>query len=120
MNNTAAKYSAYAVAEAPVRTERSIEYQAFAEVTSSLTKANKAKETNFNELATAVHANRRLWNLLAQDVASEDNKLPVEFRAQIFSLSIFVGKQTSKILDGSASVTSLIEINRSIMVGLRN
>lgn len=120
MNNTAAKYSAYAVAEAPVRTERGIEYQAFAEVTSALTKSKSKGQEDFPQLAEAVHANRRLWNLLAQDVASDENKLPVEFRAQIFSLSIFVGKQTAKILEGNATVETLIEINRNVMVGLRN
>lgn len=119
MSNAAAQLSAYKVTATPVRSERSIEYQAFADVTRAMSEAQKGGAGDFPRLANAVHANRRLWNLLAKDVASDDNKLPVEFRAQIFSLSIFVGNHASKVLDGNASLDTLIEINRSIMVGLR-
>ena len=73
----------------------------------------------FNGLATAIHDNRRLWTLLAGDVADEGNTLPQGLRAQIFYLAEFTLHHSPKVLDGSASADVLVEINTAVMRGLR-
>ena len=60
-----------------------------------------------------------LWTLLGTSVASEDNELPKELRAQLLSLAEFSISHTGKVLNGSASADVLVEINTSMMKGLR-
>lgn len=120
MNNLALKNSAYNVENSTVRSEKSIEYQAFADATSAMSRYSENNSDDFSVLAKVTHQNRRLWNVLATDVMSDDNQLPVSVRAGIFSLSQFVMKHSSQVLNGDATLDALIEINRSVMRGLRN
>jgi len=68
--------------------------------------------------AEAVDLNRRLWNLLAVDVLSDENLLPEETRASILSLNEFTRTHSRKVLREEADVRPLIEINAAIMRGL--
>ena len=107
----------YASAQAPIRTDRGTEYEAFARTTGAL-KSAKVKDS-FPALAEALHENRRLWTLLATSVADKDNQLPQQLRAQLFYLAEFTLQHTDKVLNKTADVDVLIEINTSIMKGLR-
>jgi flagellar protein FlaF len=111
--------TAYNSPAAPIRTDRGIEYSAFAKITHQLSATAANKKTSFPEFVKALNDNRRLWTLLAGDVASPDNQLPKELRAKIFYLAEFTRKHTSAILKGKADEVSLIDINTSIMRGLR-
>ncbi|MGB0497875.1 MAG: flagellar biosynthesis regulator FlaF [Rubricella sp.] len=97
-------------------TPRAVEYEAFARVTAAL---GTAKSGPFAALATALHENRRLWDMLAADIAGDANELPVELRARIFYLAEFTRLQTGRILAGEAEPDILVEINTAIMRGLR-
>lgn len=119
MNTQALARSAYGDARAPVRTDRSVEYQAFAKVTAALNEAKGKGRKDMVRWVEALHLNRNLWSILGDDVADDANQLPIELRKQIFSLSRFVNKQTSKVVDGTAEIDPLIDINTSIMRGLR-
>ena len=119
MNSLALAQSAYGDASAAVRTDRSVEYQAFAKVTAALTEARDAETPDFVAKVEALHLNRQLWNILGNDVAEENNALPINLRQEIFSLSRFVDQQTPKVMDGSAAIDALIDINTAIMRGLR-
>jgi flagellar protein FlaF len=66
----------------------------------------------------ALHWNRRLWTTLATDCSSPDNRLPMQLRANIISLSIWVDKHTSEVMQKQAAIQPLIDINRIIMQGL--
>lgn len=103
-----------------VRTDRSIEYDTFARITAALRKAAAAAKENFAAFARALDDNRRLWTIIAADVADGGNGLPKQLRAQIFYLAEFTLTQTSRILRGDASADVLIEINTMIMRGLRS
>lgn len=116
MNAVEKARSAYSRADAPLGTARDTEYEAFARVTRHLSLAGGG---NFAALARALHDNRRLWTALAADVASRNNALPAKLRAQIFYLSEFIRLHSGKVMDGSASLDVLIDINKSIMRGLR-
>ncbi len=111
--------TAYAQNKAPIRTPRSTEYDAFARVTHRLKTAADGGTAGFAHLAAALHENRRLWTMLAADVAEQENALPRELRARIFFLAQFTTIHTSKILRGEDDVDALVDINTAIMRGLR-
>lgn len=111
--------TAYATAAQPIRTDRGTEFEAFARVTRAMKSAETKGKTGFSELAQAVLENRRLWTIIAADVADDDNGLPQQLRAQIFSLAEFTNQHSSRVLSGKASAGTLIDINAAMMRGLR-
>lgn len=111
--------TAYATNQAPIRTPRSIEYEAFARATRNLKIAMDLGPKGFSSLVAALHTNRRLWTILAADVAENGNGLPDDLRARIFYLSEFTAQHTRKVLRKEESAADLIEINTAIMRGLR-
>jgi flagellar protein FlaF len=111
--------TAYAANKTPIRTPRSTEYDAFAHVTHRLRTADARGTAGFADLAQALHANRRLWTLLAADVAEDGNGLPPDLRARIFYLAEFTTLHSRKVLRGDETAEALVEINTAIMRGLR-
>lgn len=111
--------TAYSSAAAPVRTQQSTEYEVFAQITSRIRSAQAKGQPAFAELVAALHDNRRLWTLLAADVADAGNALPEALRAQIMYLADYTLHHTPLILKKTASAEILIEINTAIMRGLR-
>jgi len=111
--------TAYSSASSMTRTDQATEYEVFGIVTSKIKKAITRKERNFSELAVALHDNKRLWAILAADVAKPSNGLPKQLRAQIIYLFEFVNLHTQKVLHDQASPDALIDINTSVMRGLR-
>lgn len=112
--------TAYAASAAPTRTDRGMEYEAFARATSAMRTANAEGKRGFPALARALDDNRRLWVLMATNVADRDNRLPQQLRAQIFYLAEFSLQHTSKVLAGEATADVLIDINTAVMRGLRD
>ncbi|PIE08361.1 MAG: flagellar biosynthesis regulator FlhF [Rhodobacterales bacterium] len=119
MNALQMAKTAYASNKAPIRTPRGIEYEAFARITHRLKSAAIQGEPGFPDLAEALHLNRRLWTMLAADVAEQDNGLPAELRARIFYLSEFTTQHSRKVLRGDETIEALVEINTAVMRGLR-
>lgn len=119
MNATLHAQNAYRMKSQPIRTDRDTEYDAFARITSRLKSAASRSPAGFKELAAAIHDNRRLWTLLASDVASRENALPEALRERILYLSEFTRVHSSKVLRREANADALVEINTAIMKGLR-
>ena len=103
-------------AEGPKQTE----YRLFGLVTRALLEAAEADEKDFSGRMKALHWNRRLWSTIAGDCANPDNVLPNELKASIISLSMWVNKHTSEVMQGQQKIEPLIDINRIIMQGLSN
>lgn len=101
-------------AEGPKQTE----YRLFGVVTRALMDAAAKDESDFGGRIKALHWNRRLWSTLASDCASADNALPMDLRASIISLSIWVDKHTSSVMLKEEPIQPLIDVNRIIMQGL--
>ncbi len=80
---------AYTNQAAPIRTTRGTEYEVFAKITHRLNAAARKGKMGFPALASAIHDNRKLWTMLAADVADDDNGLPNDLRARIFYLAEF-------------------------------
>ncbi len=109
---------AYQQAAQRAETPRDVEYRLFAEVTRALMDAKSLPRTDFKGWMDALHWNRRLWSVLADDCAHEANALPEATRAQIISLSLFVNRHTSAVMRQEGDIDTLIDINRSVMQGL--
>ena len=109
--------TAYTSSSAPVRTERGTEYDVFSRVTHALKAATE--KSDYPAFISALHENRKLWTLLAVDVADAENGLPRELRAQLFYLAEFTQKHTSLVIAGKADPAPLIDVNTSVMRGLR-
>ena len=101
-------------AEGPKQTE----FRLFGLVTRALVDASQADESDLSGRMRALHWNRRLWTTLAGDCASPANGLPMDLRANIISLSIWVDKHTSDVMQKKLSIQPLIDVNRIIMQGL--
>jgi flagellar protein FlaF len=119
MSLAAHALNAYSDSRAPVRSERSLEYLAFARMTKQLQAIDIENPTHFAPLATALHDNLRLWNILAADVAQDGNPLPRNLRAKLFYLAEFTRTHTARVLTQEASHDVLIDINKMVMRGLR-
>ena len=101
-------------AEGPKQTE----YRLFGLVTRALMDAEQKDESDLSGRMRALHWNRRLWTTLAGDCSSPENRLPMELRANIISLSIWVDKHTSQVMQRKGKIQDLIDVNRIIMQGL--
>ena len=110
---------AYAQSAAPTRTPRDTEYEAISKITHRLNSAAARRETDFSAFVQALHENRRLWSVLATDVADADNALPNNLRARIFYLAEFTEQHSSQVLGNKATVEPLLEINMAVLRGLR-
>lgn len=120
MNAIAKAQNAYRNDAHLVRTDRDTEYDAFARITHRLRTASRQGEAGFRDLVEALYDNRRLWTILAVDVADKNNPLPSALRARIVYLAEFTQQHSSQVLARRASVEPLIEINTAVMRGLRN
>lgn len=110
--------NAYQTLQKKVETPRETEYRLFTQVTRALIEAASLPKTEIARRMDALDWNRRVWSFLASDCYDPNNGLPEQLRAGIISLSIFVGKYTSEIMQKDADIETLIDINRTIMQGL--
>jgi flagellar protein FlaF len=118
MSALALTQNAYGDATRATGTPRGVEYQVFSQITGQLNRANRAGQP-FGELAMALHENLRLWTVIATDVTSPANGLPVTLRGRLADLSKFTRSHTQKVLRNEADAGVLIEINTAVMRGLR-
>ncbi|MFC3069715.1 flagellar biosynthesis regulator FlaF [Phenylobacterium soli] len=109
---------AYQQAAARAESPRDIEYRLFGQVTRALIAAADLDVTDIAGRMEALDWNRRLWSVLASDCSSPGNQLPVQLRASIISLSLWVNRHTSEIMRNEAEFGPLIDVNRMMMQGL--
>ncbi len=97
---------------------RQTEYRLFGEVTRALMEAQESSDVQVR--VAALDWNRRLWTVLAADCSGPQNQLSKEVRAQIVTISMWVQRHTSKAIRKEEDIQPLIDVNRSIMEGLRH
>jgi flagellar biosynthesis activator protein FlaF len=108
---------AYQRVATQAETPRDLEYRAFGQVTAGLVRL-KEENVGLSGVAEALDANRRLWNLLSADCSLPENQLPLQLRAQIISLALWVARYSSEVLRNGADIEPLVEVNKSMMEGL--
>lgn len=109
---------AYQKAQRAAEDPRNTEYRLFGQVTGALIDAQRDGKTG-SGLVDAIDWNRRLWSTLAVDCMDDHNQLSRELKAQIVSLSIWVTKYSSEVMHQNAPIEPLIDINRTVMQGLK-
>ncbi|MCA3256386.1 MAG: flagellar biosynthesis regulator FlaF [Alphaproteobacteria bacterium] len=110
--------AAYRHTQRTAESPRQVEHRVFSQVTAALVDAD-SRGLSGPQLVTALHRNRELWSALADDCRSPGNRLPDSLRAGIISLALWVDRHSSAVARGEAQVTDLVEINRTVMEGLR-
>ncbi len=116
MSSTMLAQTAYA-ATAPVRTSRGTEYAAFQNVTAHMMRATRAGAP-MTDRASALHENRRLWTVLATDLADDANALPDMLRARLLYLAEYTLLTGGRALEDAGAMKALIDINSAVMRGL--
>lgn len=109
---------AYKTAATRAESPREAEYRLFGQVTRALMHAATVDPSDTATRIDALDWNRRLWSALATDCSNPDNAMSMPLRAQIISLSLFIGRHSSAVMRGEEDFEPLIDINRMIMQGL--
>ena len=117
MNTTLQASAAYGAEAGAVHTPRATEYRTLARITHRLKSAGTTGR-DMPALAAAIHDNRRLWTILATDVADPANPLPAPLRARLVYLAEFTRVHSGRVLREGASPDPLIDINVAVMRGL--
>lgn len=111
-------YNAYQKTQQSTENPTEVEYRLFATVTRALTASEQLTNEN-PEKIKALDWNRRMWSTFSSDCGVEGNGLPKELRASIISLSMWVSRHSSAVMRGEEQVSDLIQVNKTIMEGLR-
>jgi flagellar protein FlaF len=82
--------------------------------------AAQAEGTDSAAAVEAIYFTQRLWTLLLEDLASTENALPKELRAQIISVGIWILRECEKQRgERSPNFDELILVSETIRNGIR-
>lgn len=115
--NAVTPQSDYGYRSNALRTQRDAEYDAFSRVTRMLRQCDTSGSVS--DRISAVHKNSELWTVLAADLADPGNGLPDDVKAGLISLAGMSVRHGHSVLMGEATPALLIDINLSVMKGLR-
>lgn len=116
--NAATPQSNFGYNTQALRSDRDTEYDIFSRVTKMLRQS--APDGRSLEAIHAIHKNNELWTILATDLAAPGNTLPDEVKAGLLSLAAFALRHGHAVLNGQGTTDALIDINLSVMKGLRS
>ena len=105
--------SSYANVQSRIETPRETELRAFRYVNGLLAAASDGPTR-----ATALHKTHRLWSILLGDLAGNDNKLPVELRANLVSLGLWAQREALARLSDDRTIEPLIALHRDMIEAL--
>lgn len=111
------KFSYNEILEDSGHESRRREREAFDKVIGMLASAQE-KGASSREAAEALYALRMLWTVLMEDLASNENALPDDLRANLISIGIWMLKEAAAIGNG-LDFDAMIAINTMIRDGLR-
>lgn len=119
MNIATQAHSLYGQAR-NLKTPRDLEYDVFAGITGRLkTALADTSATRFPRLVAALHENRKLWAVIATDLAHPGNAFPQDLRSRLFFLAEYSFSVTDGVLGGTEDGSILVEVNTIVMRGLR-
>jgi flagellar protein FlaF len=82
--------------------------------------AAAAVGSNSSEAIEALHFTNRVWTTLVEDLASSDNALPKELRANLISIGLWVLRETEDIRQGrTGNFEGVIEVSQIIRDGIQ-
>lgn len=122
MIRTALAKNAYHESTRTTASPRAVERQLLSRLTTAIVVAQKNRKDDQASFIRALGKNLEFWTVVATDVASDSNQLPVELRSQLFYLFEFTQHYTRKLMsddDGKFDAEPLIDINQNIIRGLQ-
>lgn len=120
MTNSFQAQQTYKVAQRELTSPKEIELKVFASVTSALLNVDLKALDGRSKLASALLDNAKLWRIVFTDLVNPENPLPLPLKESLISLAEFTQSHTLKVLSGNAEHGVLIEINQSVMKGLKD
>ncbi len=121
MTTSALARDAYLQSTRSTASPRSIERQLLSRLTTAIVVSQKNRDDDPSSFVRALGKNLEFWTVIATDVASEGNQLPVELRSQLFYLFEFTRHHTQKLMSDSENrldAEPLVDINQNIIRGL--
>lgn len=119
MTNSFHAQQGYKTAQRELTSFKGIELKVFSKVTSALKSVDVEELNGMVKLAPALVDNAKLWSILLVDMLNPENELPQNLKNSLISLAEFTQKHTLKVLAGEADHSVLVDINESIIAGLR-
>ena len=98
---------------------KSLEAALFQQITDGLKQAIDLEKSDPATWADAINRNLELWTLLTTDLLNPDNQLQDALRKSLLEISVFVRRTSMQVLSGDATLDDLIEVNETIMSGLK-
>jgi flagellar protein FlaF len=112
------QFSYAEVVEDSPREMRARERQAMDKAIQLLRAANN-KGAGSREVVDALFYLRRLWSIFMNDLNNPENELPLQLRAGLISIGIWVNKEIERVRTGKTTdLTAMIEINEIVRDGL--
>jgi len=100
------------------RNYRKIEREALMKAIKAMRLGYEAGPTSHESIRACILM-QKIWSIILTDVMDDENKLPLDLRANIISIGIWIQRELTDILSGkSNNLTGVIEINQIIADGL--
>ena len=109
----------YKTVQREMNSDKAIELKVFISITSSLSQVDPKEIGGTAALAQALVDNAKLWKILFIDLVSPKNPIAMDLKQNLISLAEFTQLHTLKVLAGQADHQILIDINKSVISGLR-
>lgn len=98
--------------------DKEIEYALFRQITSALESVANPETRVLSDWADAISRNQQLWSIISIDLLHPGNGLPDDLKRSMLMLSEFVRQSSLKVLAGEELIPDLVEVNKTVMVGL--
>jgi flagellar biosynthesis activator protein FlaF len=112
---------AYGKVAKEIASPRELEADLLLKAAARLQAIHDAWDDKRSDLDAALLYNRKLWTVFLSSISGADHPMPIEIRQNVASLGVFVMKQTLALMTEPRpeQLTSLININRELALGLR-
>lgn len=102
-----------------VKDFRAQEYDVIIGVTRDLQRVRDNANASFNDKVGVIHKNEKLWITIGAQVAGDTNALPQNLRAGLLYIAKFVSHHSNNVLNKSADIDILVDLNVSVLRGLK-
>ncbi|GGY43881.1 flagellar biosynthesis regulator FlaF [Parvularcula lutaonensis] len=110
----------YGVVQRETASGRDLEREVLERVTTRMRAADPSDVAGLAQLHEALQRNRAIWMTFASDLANPNNLCSNDLKASMISIAGFVERNTQAASKNPDVLRSLIEINESIIAGLRH
>jgi len=119
MNNMNLARQSYKTVQKDMTSDKSVELRVFMSITAQLRAVDASDKLQFPALSDAIVENLKLWRILFIDLVNPENTLPLDLKTSLIQLAEFTQNHSRRVLLGEATPEVLVDINDSVIAGLR-